>query len=338
MKLARTLWLHTGLLALGGAAATWAYTRDKAPGVENEAETTILSGRAANVQRIVYESKDKKAVLEAQADKDKKGELFYLVTFEKTPPAPSGHPDAGATPPPAKTTTVFPASEAAAKKLVESVAPLKAVRSMGKLPEGKASEYGLDKKETSLTITLSGLERKFLLGDTAPGGSDQYVLDSSTGQAYVINGEHVRDLEMAESRLMEHDVHSWKETEVTSAKIAGGGKTREVVRGGADSRRFWADPAAKDKADETVVNWMQKVDRLKPSEYLQKDPENRTTVVRVDYTGAGPLGFFELAKSPDPAQPGKSLYFIMSERTHKYAKVTGLLAEQIEQDLGALLK
>ncbi len=337
MKLSQSLWFHTGLLTLGAAVAAWAYTRDKTVGVAQDAEATVLNTRPANIQRIVYESKDRKAVFEPQ--KDAKGEPWYLVTFERTPPTPLALGDAGAPPPAPKAPNVFPSGDAG-KKVVEALAPLRALRSLGKVPDGKAHEYGLEKKDVSLTITLSGLERKFFVGDTAPGGTDMYVLDAANGQAYVIKGDPVRDLEGADSRLIERELHGWKEADVKSAKIVAGDKAREVVRGGADNRRFWADPASQDKADETVGNWMQKVDRVKPSEYTAKEPEGRSMVVRIEYTSVAgvSLGFFELVKTPDQAQAGKSQYYVMSERTHKYAKAVASVAEQLEQDLGALVK
>jgi hypothetical protein len=267
---------------------------------------------------------------------DKKGEPWYLVTLERTTsPLPSG-PDAGA-PPPTKTTTTF-ASNAAGKKLVEALAPLKASRAIGMVPGARQAEYGLDKKESTIIVTVAGREHKLVVGDNAPGGSDSYVLDPASGEAYVVKADFVRDLDMADSRLMERDLHGWKDTEAKGATITAGQKKREIVRGGPDNRRFWADPTNREKADETVGNWIQKLDRLRPTEYVATAPEGRTVLLRVDYTGTGPLGFLELSKTADPAQAGKSLYFIMTERTHLYAKAVPSLAEQVEQDLGSIVK
>ena len=45
-----------------------------------------------------------------------------------------------------------------------------------------------------------------------------------------------------------------------------------------------------------------------------------------------------IAKSPDPTQPQKFEYWVMSEHTHLYAKVYASVGEQVEQDLGSVVK
>jgi hypothetical protein len=334
MSFSRALGFHTAILALSGVAAIWVFTREKTPRVVQESEATVWSGRAADVQRVVYEGKNKKVVIEPRGEK--KDEPWYLITLERTTTLPPAAPDAGA-PAPTKTTTTL-VSNAAGKKLFGALAPLRATRSIGKVAGEKAVEYGLDKKETSIVVTIAGREHGLSVGDNAPGGSDSYVLDSGSGEAFVVKADFVRDLDMADSRLMERELHAWKDADAKSATVIAGGKKREIVRSGPETRRFWADPGNRDKADETVGNWIQKVDRLRPSEYVATTPDKLTTVVRIEYAGAAPLGFFELAKTPDPAQAGKFIYYLTSERTHLYAKAVPSLAEQVEQDLGSIVK
>ena len=118
-----------------------------------------------------------------------------------------------------------------------------------------------------------------------------------------------------------------------------GGKTRELVRGGPDTKKFWADPADKEKADETAGNWLAKIDRLKASEYAAQAPEGHTVVVRVEYYGGpGMMGFFELAKGAPVASGQKPDYWIMTEHSHLWGKVYQVSAEQIEQDVGSVAK
>ena len=80
---------------------------------------------------------------------------------------------------------------------------------------------------------------------------------------------------------------------------AGRQRRAQLVRGGPENKKFWADPADKDKADETAGNWMQKIDRLRVSEYAAKAPDEPQVMVRVEYTGAsGNLGYIEFVKTP----------------------------------------
>jgi len=325
--------LHTALLVVGGFVASIAWSREKTPLSAQETNVTVWTGRPADVQRITYEGPGKKIALEAQ--QEKKGERWFLGTAERPNlQGPSG--DLNTAP---KTTIVF-ASVTQAKKLAESLAPLKAVRAMGKISASRDAEFGFEKRESIITVNVGGKERKLVIGATAPGGTDSYVIDPASNEAYVLKADVLRDLESGDAtRLMEREQHDFKDIELTSAKIIAAGKTRKLVRGGQEGKKFWADPGDKDKADETSGNWLQKIEHLRVSEYAAKPPEGRTEVVRIEYeAGSGNIGFFELAKTP-AAEPGqKADYWILTEHTHLYGKVFPGSAEQVEQDVPSVVK
>jgi hypothetical protein len=224
-------------------------------------------------------------------------------------------------------------------KIAEGLVPFKAVRALGKIPDSRLAEFGLEKRDSSLTVTFAGKERKLLVGSTAPGGTDYYVVDPTNNEAYVVKADQLRELDGGESRLLERDQHAFHDIDIRSAKVIANGKTRELVRGGPDTKKFWADAADKDKADETAGNWLAKIDRLKVSEYAAQAPEGHTVVVRVEYYGApGQLGFLELAKGAPVASGQKSDYWVRTEHTHLWGKVYQVTAEQIEQDVGSVVK
>ncbi len=86
---------------------------------------------------------------------------------------------------------------------------------------------------------------------------------------------------------------------------------------------------------------MQKIDRLRVSEYVAKAPDGLQPVVRVEYTGAsGSLGFIEVGKTPAQAsgEGQKPEYWIITEHTHLYGKVYQSAGEQVEQDVGSVVK
>jgi hypothetical protein len=325
----RAVSIHAGLLVLGGVAAAFAWSKDKTPRSVLETNVTVWNVRPTDVTRIVHETRGKKLTLEAREDKK---ERWYYGTTEFTPVP-------GTNTPAAAKSSVF-ASVGPATKVVEAFAPFKAVRSLGKVPESKVSEFGFDKKDTSLTFTISGKERKLIIGGIAPGAGDTYVLDPSSNEAYVLKTDPLRDLEGGETRLLERDQHVFKETDITSAKVIAGPKMRAVVRGGPDNKRFWADSADKEKADETLGNWMQKIDHLRVNEYAAKPPDNRTEIVRIEYEGAsGKLGYIELSRSPSTESSQlKGDYWITTEHTHLYGKLLPASGEGVEQDLGSILK
>jgi hypothetical protein len=324
----RSLFVHAGLVAIAAIGAASVWTRDKSAKPDAQTEVTVWTGRAGDVEYVAYEAKGKKVTIEPRSDAQGK---WYFGSIEKEPTSVA---DGGV--PPAKTTSAF-VSTTAAGKLLDDLAPLKAVRDVGKVPAERVEEFGLKTPEATLVVKLGGVEHRLDVGGAAPGGADRYVRDPASGTVYAIRADLVRDFDWADSRLLEHDLHGWKENEVASATLLAGGKNRKLVRGGPGNHPFWADPATPDKNDETAGNWMQKLDRLRPSEYLEHPPEGRSTVVRVEYAGtSGALGWIELVKTPGAS--GKSDYFVATEHTRLYGKVIPSFAEQVESDLGSVLK
>ncbi|MEP7120608.1 MAG: DUF4340 domain-containing protein [Byssovorax sp.] len=327
--------VHLGILAVSVAAAIGVWTRDKEPKAMASGDITVWSGHADAVERVTYESKTHRVALDAKSDKIGRYFVGSTVREAATPMAAS---DGGAPAPTAPPTTTTLVSVGGADKLATALAPLKALRSLGRIGDDRAAEFGLAEPDGTVMFRVAGTEHKLILGGTTPGGGDRYVKDPASGEVYVLKGEPLRSLESAESSLMERELHEWKEGDVTAAEIVAGGKTRALVRGGAEAKKFWADAAKPDENDETLGNWMSKLDRLRPTEFVAAPPEGREAVVRIDYKGGTrPLGFIEVVKTK-AAEAGKFEYFLLTERTRLHAKVSAALGEQLEQDLGSAVK
>ena len=297
----------------------------------------MWQGREEDVGRVVFEAKTKKVSLEAK--RDDLG-AYYVGELERDSAGPPKVADAGAPPPsPGGRTKVEFVAVGGAQKIVKSLSTLKALRALGRIPDDRAAEFGLAEPEGTLTVTIRGAERKLSIGGTTPGGGDRYVKDPATGETYVIDGDAVRDLDTAEAKLVERELHEWKETEVTTADLKVGDKARQLVRGGPEGKRFWADPGAPDQKDETVANWMAKLDRLRPTDYVMTPPQGKQDVLRVEYKAGGrALGHLELARVPAADPAGKPDYYVKTERTRMFAKVPAQTAEQVDQDLGSIVK
>jgi hypothetical protein len=315
----RPVAFHVAALVLGGLSAAFAFSREKNPMQAYETGAAIWNGRPSEVQRVVFENTSRRLALEL---KQEGGERWYLGTVQ---PMPSGP------------TKPFPAV-ATMTKLTEALAPLRATRSFGKLENFRYPELGLDKKDTKLTVVIGGKEHNLVVGAPSPGATDRYVLDEPTGNVYAVKVEPFQDLEAGDNRLAEHDQHDFRELDITSAKIISRDRSRQVVYSSAEGKKFWADVADKDKADETVVNFMQKIDRLRATDYADKQPENAKLVARVEYAGSSKKkGYFELLKSP--AKEGdKSDYWMTTEYLRLYGKLIPNMAEQVEQDIESVIK
>lgn len=333
MRAERSVFIHFGLLVVAAACAALLWTRDKkAVSLASQADVTVWSARPSDISKIAFEGKKKKVVLEAKEDKEGR---YFVGTAEREVPVPHG--DAGVPAAPETKSTTF-VSVTAADKLAEALAPLKALRAIGKIGEDREAEFGLNEVLGTLTVTLSGGERKLVFGGATPGGGDRYARDPASGEVYAIKGDIYRDLDGGDARLLERNLHEWKGAEAARARITAGEKVREIVRGGPEGKRFWADPATPDQNDETVGNWMSKLDRLRPTEYAEAPPEPREVVTRVEYAGdGGDMGYLELVRGP-PGANGKPEYYLITERTRLHGKVPATLAEQVEQDVGSIVK
>lgn len=330
------LGIHLGILAISVVFAFVMWTREDSRAVDL-GDFTVWEGKPDDVTKITFEYDNKKVVLEAHSDE--RGRWFTGVSDK--PPAPKNphgpQPPEGDAPPATDRVKVEFVSVGAADKVVEAMAPLRALRAIGRIEADRAAEFGLETPKGTLIVAMGDKEHRLELGERAPGGTDRYARHPDTGEVFVLSGEALGDLEGGDLRLMERDLHEWDAGEVEKATITVGARSRTVVRGGPEGKRFWATPEAADRQDETIGNWMTKIDRLRPARYAEP-PESAEVVVRVDYTGRlGSLGFIELKRAPG-AEEGKTSYWITSERIRRHAEIADTTAAGIVTDLETLLQ
>jgi len=219
------------------------------------------------------------------------------------------------------------------------------LRAVGKVEPSRNEEFGLDKPEGTLKVTVDGKEHVLTIGGTTPGGSERYAKYQGNGEVFAISGDIVQSLMFGDSRLPERDLHGFKVDEVTRIRVTKGGKQRELFRV-KDKNDGWGDSPT--KQDETAVNWMSKLGRLRAGDFVEKPAKPLTpndAIVRVEYfDGSKPVGFAELYKLPATAPAGSSEppkgndYLVKTEWDRWPVKVTASTAEQIENDLASVLK
>jgi hypothetical protein len=345
----RSIGLHVILFVAAGALGLRAWTAEDEPN-KNPVAAELWSGRLSDLQKIEFRT-DKK-VVSLEPREDKRGR-YYVGSIEtmKEPPKAGAGPDAGAPPPSPHAPPPPPPEEAGMKRFVsetksddlaKSLVSLKVSRVLGKLAKERLAEFGLDKADQgTLEVVIGGKKHVLQLGEKTPGGSDRYVQNPETGEAYVMAGSIANDLQSADSRLVERDFHEFGDEKVTRVVLAAGDKTREIVRHG-EEKDFWSKPDSPETKDETVSNWMTKIDRLRVTNYLETPepgPKPEDQVVRVQYQGANgkELGFLELVRQPATDAKDKTEYIARSERTRWYATVLRSTAEQIDQDLATVM-
>jgi hypothetical protein len=322
----------------------------------------VWSGRLSDLQRIEFKTDKKVVVLEPKEDASGR---YYVGTIETKapPPSPAAGADAGAaaptatddghghganphgappTPPAVEEGTKRFVSLTKSEELAKSLSSLRVSRVLGKLSKERLADFGLDKNDQgTVEVLLAGKKHTLQLGEKTPGGSDRYVQDTETGEAYVMAGSIANDLQSADSRLIERDFHDFGEEKLAKVVLEAGGKRREIVRHG-DEKDFWSRPESAETKDETVSNWMTKIDRLRVTNYVETPepaPKPEDLVARIEYQGANGkvLGFLEVARQPAADAKDKVEYLARSERTRWYATVLRSTAEQIDQDLASVM-
>lgn len=341
MSLARDVAPHLAVFGIAAALAITVATREqkKPPSAGREQDVVVWQGRPEAVSAVRFESK--KLTLRLDSHRDAAGR-WYVAEVVKTTPAAPAPPvaDAGpaAAPPPApeprKETNRF-VSVGQGDKLVEGLAPMLAYRALGRLEEARAAEFGFDEPEGTLFVTVSGTEHSLVVGGPTPGGSDRYVKSPASGEVYAVNGETIRSLQFADSRLIEREVHGFKVEDIDRVRIDRGGQRRELVRV-PDKKDGWADAASPGALDETSGNWMTKLGRLRAATYVEKPEGEATKIVRVEYLERDKVkGWIELHKVAG-AQGAE--YLVQTEHTRWFGKVTRSAAESLETDLTSVVK
>jgi hypothetical protein len=339
----RSISLHGALFVAAAALGLRVWTAEDEPNKKAVA-AELWSGRISDLQRIEFRT-DKKLV-SIEPKEDTLGRYYVGSTQNlKPPPTASTGADAGAPTPAAAAVDETPKrfiSSSKSDDLAKSLVTLKASRVLGKLNKERLGEFGLEKNDQgTLEVVLAGKKHTLTLGEKTPGGSDRYVQNPETGEAYVIAGSIANDLQSADSRLVERDFHDFGDVKIVKVVLRAGDKSREIVRH-AEEKDFWSHPESPETKDETVSNWMTKIDRLKVTNYVEAlepaaKPEDQ--VVRVEYQGEGgkQLGYLELLRraSADPKE--KTEYLARSEHSRWYATVLRSTGEQIDQDLASVL-
>lgn len=347
MSLVKGLAGHIVVTVLAGATALSLWTKEEEPVKTLTAEVRVWQGKPEQLEAVSFESKDLKVRLEPKQDELGRWFVVHVNKVEKkaTPPRNPHSPNPPEPEPKPETPGKWVKSSFVSVKegnsLAASLAPLMALRAIGRVDKGRLEEFGFDKPEGTLTVKLAGTEHKLTVGGLTPGGGDRYVQLVGSNEAYAVPGDALRGLLQPESRLLETELHGFEMTDVRSVKITHGTQARELLRleSKADG---WAAPDHPLELDETASNWMTKVQRLRVSKYLEKAPKHLgpdALIVRIEYLNAKRiLGFIELFKSPgDPGDKSKNDYLVRTENTRWYGEVLPSRAEQVEQDLASVL-
>jgi hypothetical protein len=239
--------------------------------------------------------------------------------------------------------------------LIKSYAEAHALRDLGQLSADQKKEYKLDDAKMTLTVTFKDGTRTFLVGGQVYGGSDRYVSDSQSKRTYVFSKDLISTLEVGESSLHLLEPRGFETTKLDAVTIEAAGKSKTGVRVKAGDPngpvRSWGDPATK-KPDQTLANFIDNTNNLRPTEYKPGiKVADLTLVLKLTFKDerGNQLGTLQLFKHEkpgelppntdiDPANPpkGETEYLILTEKTRVPAVVRRDTAQRTEQDIATV--
>ena len=292
-----------GALAVAGLLA--AYFTWQRPAEDKDAVATVIDVTKPQLERIRYE--DPKRVVELVTGRD-----GTWVRQTERPPEP-------AVPAPSESRPREYKANDSADRVVDSFTPLRALRSLGKLPDDKLAELGLAKSERRLEVAARGATWRLRLASANANEANAppapYALNEEDGRVYLLRGTLLSDLEFAASRLVDRRLHAFRDDEWDSVRIRTGAQERRLTKSG---DKLVAPNGA---ADEFASNWHGRLWKEVAVDVLGRgekpaagEPEVQ---VRVDYLrGDREVGFIELGRAGDDV-------FARTEHTAGWARLQG---------------
>jgi hypothetical protein len=228
---------------------------------------------------------------------------------------------------------------------LKRLTPVRAFRSLGKLDEKQDADFGYGKTLGFLELECAGQTLELQSGSRAFGASQRYLRDTKTGITYLFDEPTIGDLESAQFKFMQADLHPWKAEDVEEVVIeAQGAKKKLLHRDRKLPQSQWVDEAAPAKRNELYANWFSRLSRLRARAYLDLGAEpgsdlkaagSATPVLRIDYKVAdAPKGTLELVRVDEN---GVGHYYARTETTRAWVALFDSAAKDVEQDVGMVV-
>ena len=221
-------------------------------------------------------------------------------------------------------------------------APFQGARSLGRgLSAEELKQTELDRPQKKLEIRYSGKKKMFEIGGRTSGSRDHYVRAQGDTEVFLVESKTIADLEFPEGRFMQRQLRVEKIEEVEKVVISSslGTKTGLHKNRLSSKDEFWADESAPDTKSETLENYIDKLDKLSATEFLESDEaiKDASPVLEVTWFGENDksLGTSKIMKK---GEEKAAEYYAVSPATHLPVKLSKFSAEQLEKDLKTLME
>lgn len=227
------------------------------------------------------------------------------------------------------------------KDYLAKVTPMRVARGLGEIQQSKFEEFGFDKVGTFFRVECGGKKIQLDVGGRTFGAGMQYLRDPATKQAYLAEAGAIHDLEAAQFKFMQVELHDFALADIDEAVVRAQGAERRLLHRNRQvaTEARWVDKAEPDRRNETFGNWFGRLDRLRVTSYLEPNAEpgsdlkqsgQVTPAVTIEYyTDGKPKGRLELVRVEADE---KGTYYARTEATHVWTRVYDSIGKQVEDD------
>ncbi|HEY2732952.1 MAG TPA: DUF4340 domain-containing protein [Polyangiales bacterium] len=334
-----------GLLAvfgLGFAYQTYSLKpeEESAPG-----SVTVAECSPEALQKITLTTPTNEIIVTPKRDHGES--IYWIDNSQKSPtPQPPKPDDKPKEIPEASKPRHYIANGSFAEYL-KRYAPLRALRSLGTLPKDKDADFGFDKVGTYVKLSCAGRTTEFEVGSRAFGASQRYFRDQKSKTTYLFEEQLVSDLESANFKFMQTDLHAFSNADVEEITVSAQGAKKRILHRDrkVPEQALWVDADAPAKRNELYGNWFTRLSKMRARVYLPDgaDPGSdlkgatggSEPVLTIDYKVEGkPNGKLELVRVDEN---GVAHYYARSETTRNWVAVYDSAAKEVEQDVGMVV-
>ncbi len=377
--MSRSIWIYAGLLVALLALAWFRYTGVLGAGEQDETdEVVVLRIEQDDIERVAFHNEKLDVTIELREDalgsyawvsleERKKKPLPKLQpTEEEEGEAAEGGPaegdaaegdaaegDAAEGDEAGDTVEDEPEFEIevvssqfkggdATDKVVESLAPLLAVRSLGEVAADKLADLELEIPESWLEVTHRGKQRRIDVGGESYGTRDFYVHDPEAGAYYIVDSDTFRPLKYAKSRLPDRRLTALEAQDLERVVLSAASGSVEMIHQNRQDKdaAYWAGTQDLERPVELYANWLDKALRLKGLNYVQADEQPQALQpafkLALYAEGAEPINI-EVLEELDP-EGGDSAWFARSEFTRGLMKLHKVLASEATEDVADVIE
>lgn len=329
-----------------------------------EGEAVVYSADRADISKVVWTSE--KVDVELRPSKDEKGEYVMVHVTERrekakpkplTPPEPAddghGHDhgeeapekpedseqgedateEAPEEPPEIETTVTYFKGNEAAEELMQSLAPLVAMRELSLPADADATAFGFDEPSATLEVHRAAGAVSITVGGETYGSKDKYVqLDDKT---FLVDDQTLRPLQYGKTRLLERNLQPLAEKEITKIDVSSNGRSAAFTQANADDRTkaFWADVGTPDTEHEVAGAWLGKAFKMRARTYVEPaDLPELTQVFRMVVHSDEGSWTVDVSKAADDDKA----YYAQSDFLRSTVELTASLASDAIADIDGL--